>query len=151
MKIHIFYGFFAIFCVFFTIFAILCAAGVWRIGLVESSSMSPALQKGDFVLFSPQAEYAIGDIVCYIDASRLTAHRITAISPEAITTKGDNGAVTNTLPANQILGKVVLNSSFLGGILAFFQHFWGIFVIFLVILFVFALTKKRDSLPQRGA
>ena len=149
MKIHIFYVFSAFFCVFLIIFTIFLFFGQFSLGVVQSSSMAPTLQKGELIVFSAQAEYKTGDIVCYIDDSRLTAHRITLINGDLVITQGDNSATTSTLPTSKILGKVILNSAFLGQILAFFQHFWGIFVIFLIILIIFYFYKRKTTSKNR--
>ena len=112
-------------------------------GLVQTQSMEPALNENDLIVYSKQPEYKTGDIVCFMQNARLTAHRIIAVNEDSIVTKGDNSAQNDgEIARNQILGAVVYKSAFLGNFLAFFQHFSGIFVILVLFLCIFYIYHK---------
>ena len=141
-------------CIVLALFSIFLLLNIFNIpvfnyyfGLVQTQSMEPALNKNDLIIYSQQQEYKTGDIVCFIQNSRLTAHRIVAVNGENIVTKGDNSTQNDVaVTSNQILGEVVYKSAFLGNILAFFQHFSGIFIIlalFLLILYIFKFKKRN--------
>lgn len=146
-------------CIVVAVFSIFILLNILHIplfnchfGLVQTSSMEPSLNKNDLIVYSKQQEYKTGDIVCFMQNSHLTAHRIIAINDNLIVTKGDSSTQSDTpITSAQILGEIVYSSSFLGNILAFFQHFSGIFIIFVLILGILYIFKFKNKLRKNKA
>lgn len=62
-----------------------------------------------FFVAVPQPTYAVGDIVAFKNvAGRLTAHRVTAVKPGFVFTKGDfNRSGDGWIPLADVVGRVV--------------------------------------------
>lgn len=101
--------------------------GNFKVKIVKSGSMEPAIKTGSIVIDKGEASYKVGDIVTFGKDTKTqipTTHRIIAISggPDPVyTTKGDandapDQAVTH-LP--DIHGRVLLSVPYLGYILSY--------------------------------
>ena len=106
---------------------------------------------GDLIIVQVQSEYRTGEIVTYPADGFLVTHRVKAIVDENLILQGDanNAADANPVPAEQILGKVILTVPWLGHAALFLKTPVG-FLCFLVIGFLMEcglswLSKKRKE------
>mgnify|MGYP004606951509 CR=1 FL=1 len=83
----------------------------YRIFVVQTGSMSPTLEVGDYIIIKKQDSYSINDIITYKLGNSFITHRIVSLDP--ITTKGDNNN-TNDEPIKQedIVGKYIIKLNF---------------------------------------
>ncbi len=99
--------------------AVLTGAGGWRLLVVRSGSMAPAIQTGDAIVVRSIAArgIAVGDVVTFRDRDaddRLVTHRVRAVArrPGAVdvVTRGDanTGSEEWSLPPHGSLGRLVL-------------------------------------------
>ena len=82
----------------------------YPVASITSSSMWPALKKGDLVLMEgvEKSELKIGDIVVYKNEKGFTIHRIIELNEKTLKTKGDANNISD-LPVKyeNIVGKSV--------------------------------------------
>lgn len=77
---------------------------------VESGSMKPIFQKGDFIIIKKQEKYEVGDIITYSENNQyLITHRIIEKYEDYVITKGDYNNIQDEKPVNinNIYGKVI--------------------------------------------
>ena len=78
---------------------------------ITSGSMWPALKKGDLVVIKGienKEEIQVGDIIVYKNQKGFTIHRVTKISSETVTTKGDaNNVYDPPVEYEEIIGKAL--------------------------------------------
>jgi len=81
-------------------YALVCLAIGWRPTVVTSGSMSPALRVGDVVVFAPATDRppTKGMIVLFQrpGSQQQLAHRVVAVRPDGLVTKGDANAVPDS-------------------------------------------------------
>ena len=129
-------------------FAMVGAVGIaWSNGVrfygVESGSMAPVFGTGDLVIDTPSAAdttYRVGDIVTFHPTpGYTTTHRIVAIDPTGISTKGDANATADIgqIPRSSIVGRVVAVVPFVGALAAFFRQPAGIAALIFGIIFLY--------------
>lgn len=90
----------------------------WRVDVVMSGSMSPALQAGDLVLAAPADAGTLwpGQVAVF-DATdgRTVVHRVHAVNPDgSLVTKGDANATADTAPVTEVLGLARLRVPWIG-------------------------------------
>lgn len=99
---------------------------------VETGSMAPTINAGDFIVIHAEDRYETNDIVTYYDSSRsqYVTHRIIYVSDSGYVTKGDaNNAQDNmTVTDGDIVGKVVLVAGGVGAFISFLQSPFGLLV-----------------------
>ncbi|MFA5933125.1 MAG: signal peptidase I [Microgenomates group bacterium] len=152
-----------IFVAIATAFTVLEAPGGYRLFLVRSGSMEPAVKTGSIVLVAPQTKYSAGDIVTFLnkttaklkDPNSTTTHRITKVSDDegrpTYQTKGDanRSADMESITQRQILGKVLLVIPLIGYLIAFTKTQVGFiaFIIVPITLIIFSelLTIKKET------
>lgn len=79
---------------------------------VYGTSMSPVLNPGDTISIRKQEQYLIGDIlVFYYKHDELLVHRLLQIRDNTYFCKGDNAFRLEDIKEEQVLGKVVMESS----------------------------------------
>jgi len=97
--------------------------GNYKVMVVQSGSMEPAIKTGAIVMAKPSAEYGIGDIITFTaaDSGRTNiTHRIVEIKSTggrtSFITKGDanNGQDSSEIPQENVLGKVFFTVPYLG-------------------------------------
>lgn len=132
---------------------------------VETGSMEPELKVNDIIIVKKRAKYDVNDIISfYYDTNndgvndKVVTHKIIDIGAKIIThgvnnPDGDNEEIN----ADQIVGKVVFKSTFLGKVLANDivtnkQIILLIIIIFLVIFIIYSIVnivrivKSKDSM-----
>jgi len=73
---------------------------------VTGYSMEPTFFEGDRITIAKSDSYAVGDILVFTDHGNLLVHRLLETG-EYYLCKGDNAFRTESIPAAQILGKVI--------------------------------------------
>ena len=113
----------------------------WQVDTVLSGSMEPAIPTGSILVSRPVTPDSInvGDIVTFSGSGRdrFITHRVTAIGqPNGIvfTTKGDanNAEDPYTVPAENVVGKVLVHIPFLGFILSFVKTPFGMILTLVI-------------------
>ena len=97
--------------------------GNYKLFIVQSGSMEPAIKTGSIVMVKPEKDYKIGDVITfgpYTKAKAPTSHRIYDIKviegkPYYIT-KGDanNAPDQREVPKREVIGKVLFSIPYLG-------------------------------------
>jgi signal peptidase len=95
--------------------------GNFRVLVVKSGSMQPALKTGSIVVIKPAQQYKVGDIITYqYEPDLLITHRIYQIKKEkgqtAYIVKGDanNAPDPDEVNPKKVLGKVWFSLPYLG-------------------------------------
>jgi len=142
------------------VFTIIAPFLGWRIDVVLSGSMEPAVQTGSVVIVRPigPEEIRTGDIIMYSspDRTSLITHRVVKIEYTPglrFVTKGDanNNSDINPIQPDQILGIVTFTIPFLGYLTQFIRTPLGFILFFLTpaaILIgseMFHLWDERDD------
>jgi len=100
----------------------------WQVDMVLSGSMEPAISTGSILVSCPvlSDEIRVGDIITFSGSGRdrFITHRVTAIERTnglIFTTKGDanNAEDPYRVPAENVVGKVLVQIPFLGFLLSF--------------------------------
>lgn len=103
-------------------------AGNYKIKVVMSGSMEPAIKTGSMVVIKPQSAYIAGDVITFGKDNKKdipTTHRIQDVRVEAgsfiFRTKGDanESADLSEVAQKDVIGKVIFSIPFLGYILDF--------------------------------
>jgi signal peptidase len=120
--------------------SLLPSVGKYRIFVVQSGSMEPAIKTGSLILVQPKGAYSVGDVVTRkTDQSSVTiTHRI--VSQEVkdgklvFATKGDaNGPIdSEAVPQSNIIGKETIALPYLGYGVNFAKTPAGFFFVILL-------------------
>lgn len=139
--------------ILFTI-SVLPIPGNYKVLVVESGSMEPAIKVGSIVVIRPEKEYKTGDIITFIDPSQKskvpTTHRIYEIEIVSgeirYVTKGDanNTPDTKSVRKRDILGKVLVSIPYLGYGVAFAKKPIGFLLIIFVPVIIIILDEVRN-------
>jgi len=136
-----------IFIAFIAAIAILLIVSVfpipenYKIMVVQSGSMAPAIKMGSVVIVKPAEEYKIGDVITfgpYSKAKAPTTHRIydmKVVNGQPVyITKGDanNAPDTREITKGDILGKVLFSVPFFGFVVDFAKKPLGFALIIIV-------------------
>ncbi len=135
---------------------VLAPAFGWRLDVVQSGSMSPAIGVGDLVITSPCDADNIhaGDVVCFRSGSTLVCHRVVSVNgtDRTLITKGDanEGPDPSPVAFDNVIGRVVVNVPCLGYIVSFIKSPFGWALIILLALLIMVTggegrdPKKKD-------
>lgn len=127
--------------------------GNYKLMIVQSGSMAPAIKIGSIVVVKPVDDYKIGDVITFGPYTRTkapTTHRIYDIKvsggvPSYIT-KGDanNAPDAREITKRDVLGKVLFSVPYLGYVVAFAKQPTGFALIIIVpaAVIVFDEIKK---------
>ena len=130
----------------------------WRLLIVQSGSMEPAIGVGDLVVIKPQPVYKKGDVIAFLDdKNRRVTHRILTVSQDQtgsiFTTKGDANQTTDIspVPVQKVEGAVDMVLPYLGYVLAFGKTRRGMILMALipVVLLITDEVIKVRLLSQR--
>jgi signal peptidase len=108
------------------IVSILPIPGNYKLLIVQSGSMEPAIKTGSVVVVKPVDSYKSGDVITFNDGGkdRTTTHRITdmeVVSGQTYyVTQGDanNAEDSSKVSENKVIGKVLTSVPYAGYILA---------------------------------
>lgn len=120
--------------------------------IVITDSMEPTYNINEFIIIHEQNEYVVGDAVTfyydYYENSHLVpvTHRIDEITDQVYTMVGDNpdyATKTQEITKDQIIGKVVGHSVFLGNIFSspILQNKQILFAIITILLVLFIIYQ----------
>jgi signal peptidase I len=107
---------------------------------VRSGSMSPVFNAGDIVITGPVNEIEIGEIITFVNDTKVITHRVTGIEGDQILTKGDANEDADTFltPVSQVQGSYLFRIPGLGYLQTFLHTKMGWFLV--VILPTFLLV-----------
>ena len=148
-----------IFVAFIAIIAILLIVSVfpitgnYKLMIVQSGSMTPAIKIGSIVVVKPAEDYKIGDIITFGSYTRTkapTTHRIYEIKVQggepSYITKGDanNAPDQREITKRDILGKVLFSVPYFGYVVDFSKKPLGFALIIIVpaAIIIFDEAKK---------
>ncbi|MFZ2521878.1 MAG: signal peptidase I [Minisyncoccia bacterium] len=112
--------------------------GNFKVKVVKSGSMEPALKTGGIIFIRPSDSYDVGDIVTFGKDTKTqipTTHRIISVdgsSPlRAFMTKGDANDAEDPVPIHlsDISGKVIFSVPYLGYVLDFAKRPLGFILL----------------------
>jgi len=123
--------------------------GSYKIYVVQSGSMEPAIKTGALVLVKAESEYKIGEVITFgqdTGGSIPTTHRIAEIEQGGFITKGDanNGTDQNLVKRSEVIGRVILDVPYAGYMLSTAKTPIG----FAVIVIIPALLIFIDELSN---
>ena len=120
--------------------SILPIPGNYKLLIVESGSMEPAIKTGSVVVVKPAENYKAGDVITFEDGgkSRTTTHRV--LDMEVVSgqiqyiTKGDanNAEDSKKISEDKVVGKVLASVPYAGYILAMAKQPIGFFLLVIV-------------------
>jgi len=122
----------------FMVVTLFPVTGNYKIKVVLSGSMEPAIHTGSVVIIKPEANYKIGDVITFGKDTKKdipTTHRILDVRVEkgvyVYETKGDANKTSDAgeTAGDMVIGKVLLSIPFLGFVLNFAKQPFGFAVI----------------------
>jgi len=135
-----------------------CGVYAWSNGVrfyaVDSGSMAPTFNTGALVVdlpVTPATVLHVGDVVTFHPNLGYTAtHRIAAIGPNGITTKGDANPSSDIgfMQPGMIAGRVAFSVPFGGYVAMFFQHPVGVVAFLLLLLALLAVWQLTGGAPK---
>ncbi len=138
-----------------------CGIYAWSSGVrfyaVDSGSMSPTFDTGALVVdlpVTPATTLHVGDVVTFHPTPGYTAtHRIAAIGPNGITTKGDANTSSDIgyIQPNMIAGRMAFSVPLGGYVAMFFQRPIGVVGLLLLVLVLFVVWQITESAPRPRA
>ena len=105
------------------IFSVFPITGNYKLMIVKSGSMTPAIKIGSIVVIKPMDEYKIGDVISFGETTKIeapTTHRIYDIKVTegkvSYITKGDanNAPDRKEISQIEVIGKVLFSVPFVG-------------------------------------
>ena len=161
MKIFkIIYSIFVAFIVVVAILLIVSTfpiAGNYKVMVVQSGSMQPAIKMGSIVVVKPVDDYKIGDVITFGPYSKTkapTTHRIYDIKvvdgQPVYITKGDvnNAPDTREIQKKDILGKVIFDIPYLGYAVNFAKKPLGFGLIIIVPAAVIVIDEVKKIIHE---
>ncbi len=117
--------------------------------LVTTGSMEPALPAGSLVIAHAQADYDLGDVITFRQEGAVVTHRIVEKTAEGYRTAGDanNTPDDETVPAEAVLGRVVLCLPWAGWLLLGLREPLGILLLAAGGMILIFLPEKRGKEP----
>ncbi|NOQ68039.1 signal peptidase I [Patescibacteria group bacterium] len=129
--------------------SVLPIPGNYKLLIVQSGSMEPAIKTGSVVAVKPVENYKANDVITFEDGgkSKTTTHRI--VDTEVVSgkvfyiTKGDanNAEDSSKVPEDKIVGKVLTSVPYVGYILAMAKEPAG-FVLLVIIPCVIIILEE---------
>ena len=127
----------------------------YKLLLVRSESMTPAVKMGDLIITGPvggliSGEVAPGAIITYKYRNELITHRVESIEGEAIVTKGD--AVENADPwlveMSAVRGVYMFKIPYVGYVTSFVQSKLGWFFSIIIPAALLVAWLVKDILKE---
>jgi signal peptidase len=124
--------------------------GNYKIKIVLSGSMEPAIHTGSIIVIKPEAPYKIDDVITFGKDTKKdvpTTHRIAEMRVEEgkyiYRTKGDANKTEDMseVPENTVIGKVLFSIPFFGFILDFAKKPMGFLLLVVVPSFAIILDE----------
>lgn len=121
---------------------------------VLSGSMEPTISVGDLLIIKEQDSYKVDDIVVYQSGRMPVVHRITDISEEMVTTKGDaNNTSDEPFSIKNIKGEVVAVIPWIGNVLWALKSPVGFIVVLAlaILLIEFSFRSGKEEKESEKA
>lgn len=126
----------------------------YKLFTVMSGSMEPKIKTGSIIFAQPSGSYTVGDVITFHSDNAsgkkdTTTHRIadetTKDGQTIFTTRGDanNGADSQTVQKDQIVGKYVFSIPYLGYLLAYIKTLPGLIVIIVIAAIIVYEEMKK--------
>jgi signal peptidase len=139
-------------------FTVIGPALGWRVNVVFSGSMEPAIHTGSVIITGPIApeQVMVGDIVIYSSGRSYTTHRVIDIVHDPglqFITKGDanEDPDPSPIPAEWIAGRFFYHIPYLGYVIAFLKTPLGlVLTIGIPALILFAYEVDRRWIRENG-
>lgn len=142
-----------------TAFSALNIPGSYKLMVVQSGSMEPAIKTGSIVVIKPEENYQKGDVITFKDPEKpkiTVTHRILEVKNDSgsitYTTKGDANKTSDMskVGKNQVLGKEVLSVPRVGYLIDFAKTREGLIILVIIpaVIIVYSeiLSIKREAL-----
>ncbi|MEG0307971.1 MAG: signal peptidase I [Clostridium sp.] len=123
---------------------------------VLTGSMKPVINPGDMVIVKKVSvdKLNVGDIITFTNNNNSITHRITSISLEGITTKGDDNDTEDLgkITGVELTGKVIITIPKIGYAFNIFYNKLNvsIFVVLGGILIVFQIIKSKKVVKENN-
>lgn len=139
------------------IFSVFPIAGNYRIMVVQSSSMEPAIKLGAIVVAKPAKEYKVGDVITFKaskESENLITHRIIEIKKEDgkifYKTKGDASEDPDITPIlkERVVGKVLFSIPYLGYAVAAAKKPYGFALIVIVPAAIIIIDEIKNIISE---
>jgi signal peptidase len=123
------------------VFSMFPIAGNYKVKIVMSGSMEPAIKTGSIVVIKPESTYAVGDVITFGKDTKKdipTSHRIIAMRTQegqyVYQVKGDanKGVDMKEVIQEEVIGKVLFTAPYVGYLLDFAKKPIG-FVLLIVV------------------
>ena len=123
--------------------------------VVLSGSMEPAISVNDMVIIHKQQSYELQDVVMYEGEHSMITHRIVGTNEGAYITRGDaNNTDDPAVPAEKVVGKVVLVIPKIGAVIGFLQTPLGMLLLVLAVFLIIEvpawLQRKKQCETAEG-
>ena len=131
--------------------------GNYKLMIVQSGSMAPAIKMGSIVMVKPMDEYKIGDVISFGEITRTkapTTHRIYDMKVEGgepiYITKGDanNAPDTGEIKKEDIVGKVLFSVPFVGYAVDFAKKPMGFALIIIVPAAIIIVDEAKKIISE---
>ena len=123
----------------------------YRIYLILSGSMEPSLKIEELIVVEKMKQdsvYSDGDIITFYDEMLKTnvTHRVIEKTEEGYITKGDNNNTPDidVVTKENVIGKVIFNSYYLGHIYIHYRYLIIIILILLMFILNISIINKSD-------
>lgn len=127
--------------------------GNFKIMVVQSGSMEPAIHTGSIVLVKPAGDYKIGDVITFGPNTKEkapTTHRIADMKvdggqPKYIT-RGDanNANDSGEVDKKEVIGKVLFSVPYAGYAIDFAKKPWGFMLIIVIPAVIIIYDEVRN-------
>lgn len=119
------------------VFLVVFFFGRYKLMVVLSGSMEPAIKMGSIVVIKPEKNYIKKDIITYQDLAKsktTITHRVFEASGSAYITKGDANKIPDTTKIfpKQIIGKVIFVIPYLGYPVSFTKTLPGLILVIVI-------------------
>jgi signal peptidase len=128
----------------------------WRLDVVQSGSMEPAIGVGALVVTAPERPENVkaGDVISFWGEGRaLICHRVVEVDDQAFITKGDANVDNDpsAVPFNDLEGRVAFSVPLLGYVIEFLKSPFGwALIILLAVLVIVVGSGKKESAGEGG-
>ena len=139
-------------------FAGVLAASGWRAYVVHTGSMTPNISSGDLVIDRPAGPVHVGQVITFAKApGQNVTHRVAAITPEGIETRGDANPSNDFgyVTQSQVVGRVYAAVPYAGFVVVFCSHPAGVIGLLLLMCAIglscsvfLEKADNQDHLPR---